>query len=281
MQINDGLNEDSNILSQQERNLDIVLPKLIEDNGRLQNEYQVLQAQADGLASCDEDELRQTREQLAAVDEDLQAKLRHVNLLEQELAAKDQGVQDAIERRDEYYAEIKEAERVRQESRGWKTSEVAALQGTLLLFPVFREGVPDDPPRRIRDRPRRNLRMENHLRLRSRPHNDLQRLPPTVLQPILFPRRYFLLYSSESRELPHQPHLHRRRPRIPTPRAHNRKTILPPNHPRTAPMSPSVRRQHGRSPRLHSEELGPLSHHRRGSPLPWHSIHHGNDYCER
>ncbi|KAL8750685.1 MAG: hypothetical protein Q9199_006905, partial [Rusavskia elegans] len=128
VQISNGMDEDAQVLSQQERCVEALLPKLLEESERLQNEHQILQAQADELASCDQDELRQAREQLAAIDEDLQAKQRLADELEQELRAKNQGIQDAVERRDEYHAEIKEAERVRQESRGWKKSEVAALQ---------------------------------------------------------------------------------------------------------------------------------------------------------
>ncbi|KAI4225833.1 MAG: hypothetical protein L6R36_003630 [Xanthoria steineri] len=128
VQIRNGMDEDAQVLSRQEGHVEALLPKLIEENERLQNEHRFLQAQADELASCDQDELRQAREQLAAIDQDLQAKRRLADELEQELQAKEQGIQDAVERRDEYHAEIKEAERVRQESRGWKTSEVAALQ---------------------------------------------------------------------------------------------------------------------------------------------------------
>ncbi|KAL8883778.1 MAG: hypothetical protein Q9215_008023, partial [Flavoplaca cf. flavocitrina] len=128
IQISNGMDEDAQVLSQQERHIETVLPKLVEEDEQLRNEHQILQAQADELANCDQDELRQAREQLAAVDEDLQAKRRLAAQLETELRFKEKGIQDAVERRDEYQAEIKEAERVRQESRGWKRSEVAALQ---------------------------------------------------------------------------------------------------------------------------------------------------------
>ncbi|KAL8997937.1 MAG: hypothetical protein Q9169_002930 [Polycauliona sp. 2 TL-2023] len=128
VQISNGMDEDAQILSHQERHVEALLPKLMEENERLSKEYQILQTQADELAGCDQDELRQAREQLAAIDEDLQAKQRLADGLERELQAKEQSLQEAAERRDEYQAEIKEAERVRQESRGWKTSEVAALQ---------------------------------------------------------------------------------------------------------------------------------------------------------
>ncbi|KAL8804272.1 MAG: hypothetical protein Q9182_002636 [Xanthomendoza sp. 2 TL-2023] len=128
VQISSGMDEDAVLLSQQERHLEDVLPTLVEEKIRRQDEHQILQAQADELASCDQDELRRAREQLAAVEMDLQAKRKLADELEQELEAKNQGMQDVIERRDEYHAEIREADRVRQESRGWKASEVLAIQ---------------------------------------------------------------------------------------------------------------------------------------------------------
>lgn len=131
VQISDGMEEDSRSLSEQERLLEAVLPELDQENNRLQKEYEILQAQADELASCDQDELRQARDSLAAVDEDLRAKMSLLRDLQQDLESKEKSIEDAIERRDEYHAEIKEAERVRQESRGWKISEVVALQGNV------------------------------------------------------------------------------------------------------------------------------------------------------
>ncbi|KAL8918237.1 MAG: hypothetical protein Q9208_007465 [Pyrenodesmia sp. 3 TL-2023] len=128
VQISDGMDEDANTLSQQERLIEQVLPPLLEQNSRLQDEREVLQAQADELASCDQDELREARENLNTLNDDLQIKQRLLGDLKKNLEAKVQGIQDAVERRDEYHAEIREAERVRQESRGWKISEVAVLQ---------------------------------------------------------------------------------------------------------------------------------------------------------
>lgn len=129
VQIKDGMHEDARALSQQEQLLEPVLPRLVEENDRLQNEHQALQAQADELASCDQDELRQAKDRLTTVEDDLQAKKRSLKALQESLQIKEQSIRDAVERRDEYHAEIKEAERVRQESRGWKKSEVVVLQG--------------------------------------------------------------------------------------------------------------------------------------------------------
>ncbi|KAL8866945.1 MAG: hypothetical protein Q9174_005979 [Haloplaca sp. 1 TL-2023] len=131
VQIGAGMEEDAEILSHQEGLLDPILPQLTEANTRLQNKRRDLQAQADALASCDQEELRQSRAELASIDEDLQAKLKLVEQLEQEHASKEEATRLASERREEFQAEIKEAERVRQESRGWKTAEVTALQANV------------------------------------------------------------------------------------------------------------------------------------------------------
>ncbi|KAL8736938.1 MAG: hypothetical protein Q9181_002186 [Wetmoreana brouardii] len=131
VQISSGMDEDAESLAKQESLLEPVVPELGTQNERLQSEYQSLQAQAEELASCDQEELRQAREKLTAVDDDLQAKLKLLAELERDLQAKDESIQDAVERRDECHAEIKEAERVRQESRGWNMSEVEALQANV------------------------------------------------------------------------------------------------------------------------------------------------------
>ncbi|KAL8977566.1 MAG: hypothetical protein Q9177_006608, partial [Variospora cf. flavescens] len=111
VQISDGMEEDARSLDQQERLLEAVLPKLDGENNRLQKEHEVLQAQADELASCDQDELRHARNNLAIVDDDLKVKMRLLRDLQQDLEIKETNIQDAVERRDEYHAEIKEAER--------------------------------------------------------------------------------------------------------------------------------------------------------------------------
>lgn len=193
VQISDGMDEDSENLTQQERLLEPVLPKVIEENDRLQGEYQNLQAQADELANCDQDELRQARDKLRAVDDDLQAKLSLLAQLEQEFQAKDESVQDALERRDEYHAEIREAERVRQDSRGWKPSEVSALQG--ISSPSSRFSLKQaDPCRSKLGHAGRNARLEDHLGRQVHAHLNLQRYSPTLLHAFGVSQAWLLLY---------------------------------------------------------------------------------------
>lgn len=131
--ISEGMDEDENILMQQERLLGPTLPTLIAENELLQAEHQSLQAQADELANCDQDELRKARENLSSVMEDFEVKRKLVDELRTELQAKETDIQRAASQMEECLAEIKDSERVQQESRRWKITDVLELQGTSFL----------------------------------------------------------------------------------------------------------------------------------------------------
>lgn len=129
LRINDGFLEDAEILSQQEELLHPVLPGLIEKRDTLAADAQLLQAQADELASCDQEELTGARKQLLEVNEALEAKRKMVTDLQQQLREQEEDIELAVERKQECLEEIKEAEKVREECKGWSTSEVATLKG--------------------------------------------------------------------------------------------------------------------------------------------------------
>lgn len=116
-------------LSNQERLLEVVLPPLIKKQELLSTEQKQLQQRHDELNSCDREELEQTREKLIATDAELQAKRELLTQLQQELADQDARVEAVKERKVECLAEIKAAERVREECRGWSTTEVRDLKG--------------------------------------------------------------------------------------------------------------------------------------------------------
>lgn len=126
------LDEDSGVLTQQEQLLQTVLPQLVEQHEQLAAEARLLQAKADELASCDQEELEDAREELIQVDSELEEKRHMVAKLQEQLREREQAIEDATERKLECQAEIKEAERVKEECRGWSGSEVAALKG---VFP--------------------------------------------------------------------------------------------------------------------------------------------------
>ena len=137
LRIGEGLAEDSEIMAQQEQLLDSVLPPLIEKHTSLEAEAQMLQAQADELASCDQEELKEAREKLVAVDEELEAKRRLVSELQEKLKIQEESIEQAAERKQECLEEIQEAERVREQYRGWSGSEVASLKGEQSLLIVI------------------------------------------------------------------------------------------------------------------------------------------------
>lgn len=130
LRVGEGMDDDDKLFSQQEHILESVLPRLVQEHDRLEVDRQILQAQADELASCDQEELQDARENLIAVEKEVQTKQKLVEDLQRELRRQEDGFENAIERSQRCLEEIKEAEKIRQEYRGWSPSEVAALQGT-------------------------------------------------------------------------------------------------------------------------------------------------------
>lgn len=124
----DGFKRDESTLINQEQLLDVVLPPLVEKKELLSTECKRLQQRHDELNSCDREELEQTREKLTATDAELEEKKRLLAQLQKELADKEVRIEAAKSRKVECIEEIKAAERMREECRGWSTSEVSNLK---------------------------------------------------------------------------------------------------------------------------------------------------------
>ena len=248
LRIKEGFLEDAEILSQQEELLQPVLPGLVEEHEALAADAQLLQAQADELASCDQEELTDARKQLLEVNEDLEAKRQMVADLQQQLREQEEDIERVAERKQECIEEIKEAERVREDCKGWSASEVAALKGITSSLPSL-----PYPTKFVniyhsqRRRPHPIHRLDHHLRLRILPNGNLPLHPPTLPCTLLFlPRQLLQPYQAterrrkRKRKLPHQPYLHRRlRPSSPRAAPHG-KTLLPTNHARALTMLAAV-----------------------------------------
>jgi len=127
----EGMNEDAEALTRQEQLIHNNLPSMTEEQEQLEADARDLQAQADELASCDQEELNSARSDLVALEDGIAAKRKEAEELQTQLDQKDYHIENATERRHEYLAEIEEAEKVRLNSQGWDSSEVKALQGTL------------------------------------------------------------------------------------------------------------------------------------------------------
>jgi kinetochore protein Spc7/SPC105 len=129
----DGFRRDESKLTNQEQLLDAVLPPLIEKHEQLSLSSQQLQQRHDELNSCDREELEMTREKLMTTNAELEEKRQLLEQLQQELATKEAHMDAIKERKVECVEEIKAAERVREECRGWSTTEVGELKGMYYL----------------------------------------------------------------------------------------------------------------------------------------------------
>lgn len=129
LKIGEGLDDDDKRLNQQENILELTLPSLVEEHDKLEAERQLLQSQADEIASCDQGELHEARNNLVIAENELQSKRKMLEELQDELRRKEDSFETAVERKQQCMAEIKEAEKIREDYRGWSPSEVADLQG--------------------------------------------------------------------------------------------------------------------------------------------------------
>ena len=183
LKIGEGMDQDGQSLTQQEQILQPVLPGLIEKHEQLESQVQVTQAHADELADCDQDELLEARECLLSIEQELGAKQKLVEELHIQLREKENILVDVVERKQECIDDIKEAEKIRWDCRGWSSKEVLTLQGKS-QSPISPLNFANHPSSK-RQRPRRSLRLDHHLSSLRRHNHDLQPHPPTLLHAFL------------------------------------------------------------------------------------------------
>ncbi|KAI9712139.1 MAG: hypothetical protein M1812_006977 [Candelaria pacifica] len=128
IRVAEDMEGDEALLREQEQILAAVLPRLVRNHERMSVESEGLQAQADELASCDQEELLGARQKLTYLEEEIEAKKSTVRHLQEQLREKEEGIEAVSERKQECIEEIKEAERVREECRGWSVNEVSVLK---------------------------------------------------------------------------------------------------------------------------------------------------------
>ena len=171
LKIGEGMEEDDRLVTQQEQLIQPVLPALIEEHERLEGQLSIAEAQAAELADCDQDELKEARNSLMSFERDLEVKGKLVEDLQSQLREREDGLADVVERKQECINEIKEAQKIRSDCRGWSSTEVSALYG---MF---------DPELTIMTRSltvlskccrsRRFLWVDYRLRCRISPHHDI------------------------------------------------------------------------------------------------------------
>lgn len=129
--------EDEIVLQQQHKLLSSVVPALDAQFEALDEERSNLEAVARELEDSDPTELEHVRSDLARVESDVERKTREIAELRKQLEETENGVEELVIRKQQCQDDIKEAEKVREECRGWSTSEISSLRGThpLSVFP--------------------------------------------------------------------------------------------------------------------------------------------------
>lgn len=138
VKIAEGMDGDEKLLRQQEKLLSGVVPALDAKFGALDEERRNLESIAQDLADCDPAELEHVRSELDKTETDIEQKSREIAELRKQLEDAEAGVESLSQRKQECQEEIVEAEKIREECRGWSTSEISALQGKRLgdSFPL-------------------------------------------------------------------------------------------------------------------------------------------------
>ena len=123
------MNADDATLSKKEKLLDSVVPKLAEKHSQLEGEAQNLERIVEELESCDQEELRSARYRLSTVDAEIAAKRKQLEEMQAQLSERAGVVETGAEAKTQLTQQIREAERIREECRGWSVQEVQTLKG--------------------------------------------------------------------------------------------------------------------------------------------------------
>ncbi|PTB40503.1 uncharacterized protein TrAFT101_005686 [Trichoderma asperellum] len=126
--ISGGMNDDVKIIEEQEALLKSVMPNLVGRYESLLEESNNLEEAARELADCDPAELQAAREELVSLDEDIAQKKKLIARLRQEFEASEADVEELTARKTQCLAEIQESEKIREECRGWTSTEVNILK---------------------------------------------------------------------------------------------------------------------------------------------------------
>lgn len=129
VKISEGMNADEELLQKQQALLDSVLPDLIHQFASLTTEHEDLETMAQELADCDPEDLLSARTELISLDSDIETKKREIDELQKQLTAAESNINVATQKKRSCLTDIEEAEKEREECRGWTSNEVNGLKG--------------------------------------------------------------------------------------------------------------------------------------------------------
>ncbi|KAL2178754.1 uncharacterized protein P884DRAFT_196911 [Thermothelomyces heterothallicus CBS 202.75] len=125
----EGMDEDDRLLAKQQELLSSVLPDMVKRLEALELEHQELEAVARELADSDPQDLEDARAELVAVDKSMEEKTRKLRQLRRELDESVQGLESLTQQKQQYLEEIRQADKIREECRGWSSEEVNKHKG--------------------------------------------------------------------------------------------------------------------------------------------------------
>ncbi|KAJ9605172.1 hypothetical protein H2200_010562 [Cladophialophora chaetospira] len=126
--IDSGLQADLELLQQQKQTLDDVLPRLQQERTTLEARKLSLEQSLEELDSVDQEALNESRRQLQHADEYHLQRSALLESLQEQMKEKNEALQAADELRLEMREQIAEADRVREEHKGWPIADVQALR---------------------------------------------------------------------------------------------------------------------------------------------------------
>lgn len=125
----EGMILDEEKLDEQQNLLEEVLPQLREKSETLRLEEAEYILAAEELANCNPEELKSARQQLSTLDADLFAKQQLLRNLQSQLEHTEQEMETSKQRKQRCLEEIRDAETVREDCRGWSSVELQDLKG--------------------------------------------------------------------------------------------------------------------------------------------------------
>lgn len=129
VKISEGMVADGELLQKQQTLLDSLLPRLVQQFTSLTTEHDDLETMAQELADCDPEDLLSARTELIHLDSDIEVKKREIEQLRKQLTAAESDINTAAQSKKSCLTDIEEAEREREECRGWTSNEISGLKG--------------------------------------------------------------------------------------------------------------------------------------------------------
>ena len=125
----EGMDQDDRLLARQQELLSSVLPDMVKRFEALELENANLVEAAQELADCDPQDLEDVRAELTAVDQSIAEKNKKLAELRRELDESVGQVEALTQQKQQCLDDIREADKVREEYRGWSSEEISRLKG--------------------------------------------------------------------------------------------------------------------------------------------------------